>query len=91
MSASVEIFRCRPLTSDAAHPTVAATGRTVHHLFTGRLVAENSQITHVLIDTPEQVFAEYMAHGGEARKSPRKTPNSRKTRLAKSGRAITLR
>ena len=27
-----------------AHPTVAATGRTVHHLFTGRLVAENGQI-----------------------------------------------
>jgi len=29
--------------------------------------------------------------GGEARRSPRKTPISRKTRLAKSGRAITLR
>jgi TetR/AcrR family transcriptional regulator, transcriptional repressor for nem operon len=28
--------------------------------------------------------------GGEARRSPRKTPISRKTRLAKSGRAITL-
>ena len=27
-----------------AHPTAAATGRTVHHLFTGRLVAENGQI-----------------------------------------------
>jgi ketosteroid isomerase-like protein len=27
-----------------AHPTVRATGRTVHHLFTGRLVAENGQI-----------------------------------------------
>src|SRR6266851_9131371 len=27
-----------------AHPTVAATGRTVHHMFTGRLVAENGQI-----------------------------------------------
>jgi ketosteroid isomerase-like protein len=27
-----------------AHPTVAATGRTVHHLFTGRLVAENGRI-----------------------------------------------
>ena len=26
------------------HPTAAATGRTVHHLFTGRLVAENGQI-----------------------------------------------
>jgi hypothetical protein len=28
--------------------------------------------------------------GGEARRSPRKTPISRKTRVAKSGRAITL-
>jgi hypothetical protein len=27
-----------------AHPTAAATWRTVHHLFTGRLVAENGQI-----------------------------------------------
>ena len=27
-----------------AHPTVRATGRTVHHLFTGRLVAENGLI-----------------------------------------------
>jgi len=27
-----------------AHPTARATGRTVHHLFTGRLVAENGQI-----------------------------------------------
>ena len=27
-----------------AHPTVAATGRTVHHMFTGRLVAENGQL-----------------------------------------------
>ena len=27
-----------------AHPTVAATGRTVHHMFNGRLVAENGQI-----------------------------------------------
>ena len=27
-----------------AHPTVAATGRTVHHLFTGRLVAGNGRI-----------------------------------------------
>ena len=27
-----------------AHPTAAATGRTVHHLFTARLVAENGQI-----------------------------------------------
>src|SRR5882757_5948389 len=27
-----------------AHPTVRATGRTVHHLLTGRLVAENGQI-----------------------------------------------
>jgi uncharacterized protein len=27
-----------------AHPTVAATGRTVHHMFAGRLVAENGQI-----------------------------------------------
>src|SRR5712671_92460 len=27
-----------------AHPTVKATGRTVHHLFTGRLVVENGQI-----------------------------------------------
>ena len=27
-----------------AHPTVRATGRTVHHLFTGRLVAKNDQI-----------------------------------------------
>src|SRR6201984_1240499 len=27
-----------------AHPTAPATGRTVHHLFTGRLVAENGQI-----------------------------------------------
>src|SRR3982075_908377 len=27
-----------------AHPTAAATGRTVHHLFTARLVAENDQI-----------------------------------------------
>ena len=27
-----------------AHPRVRATGRTVHHMFTGRLVAENGQI-----------------------------------------------
>ena len=27
-----------------AHPTARATGRTVHHLFTGRLVAENGQV-----------------------------------------------
>ena len=27
-----------------AHPTAAATGRTVHHLFTARLAAENGQI-----------------------------------------------
>src|ERR1700757_3706299 len=27
-----------------AHPTARATGRTVHHLFTGRLVAENCHI-----------------------------------------------
>jgi hypothetical protein len=27
-----------------AHPTVAATGRTLHHLFAGRLVAENGLI-----------------------------------------------
>src|SRR6266446_7821574 len=27
-----------------AHPTVAATGRSVHHLFAGRLVAGNGQI-----------------------------------------------
>jgi uncharacterized protein len=27
-----------------AHPSGRATGRTVHHLFTGRLVAENGQI-----------------------------------------------
>jgi uncharacterized protein len=27
-----------------AHPTARATGRTVHHLFTGRLVAENGEI-----------------------------------------------
>src|SRR5260370_40918123 len=27
-----------------AHPTARATGRTVHHQFAGRLVAENSQI-----------------------------------------------
>jgi hypothetical protein len=27
-----------------AHATAAATGRTVHHLFAGRLVAENGQI-----------------------------------------------
>jgi ketosteroid isomerase-like protein len=27
-----------------AHPTARATGRTVHHLFTGRLVAKNGQI-----------------------------------------------
>ncbi len=27
-----------------AHPTVRATGRTVYHLFTGRLVAENGLI-----------------------------------------------
>ena len=27
-----------------AHPTARATGRTVHHLFTGRLVAENGKI-----------------------------------------------
>jgi hypothetical protein len=27
-----------------AHPTAATTGRTVHHLFTARLVAENGQI-----------------------------------------------
>jgi hypothetical protein len=27
-----------------AHPTARATERTVHHLFTGRLVAENGQI-----------------------------------------------
>jgi hypothetical protein len=27
-----------------AHTTAAATGRTVHHLFAGRLVAENGQI-----------------------------------------------
>src|SRR6201987_3727750 len=27
-----------------AHPTVRATGRTVHHLFAGRLVGENGQI-----------------------------------------------
>jgi hypothetical protein len=27
-----------------AHPTATTTGRTVHHLFTGRLVAENGQI-----------------------------------------------
>jgi hypothetical protein len=26
------------------HPTAAATGRTVHHLFTGRPMAENGQI-----------------------------------------------
>jgi uncharacterized protein len=27
-----------------AHPAARATGRTVHHLFTARLVAENGQI-----------------------------------------------
>jgi hypothetical protein len=31
-----------------AHATAAATGRTVHHLFTGRLVAENGQIKQSL-------------------------------------------
>ena len=28
----------------AAHTTAAATGRTVHHLFAGRLMAENGRI-----------------------------------------------
>ena len=34
----------RVFTEYAAHPTAKATGRTVHHLFAGRLVIEDDQI-----------------------------------------------
>ena len=47
-----------------AHPTVAATGRTVHHLFTGRLVAENGLIKLVRESLNVVAAAQALLPGG---------------------------
>jgi ketosteroid isomerase-like protein len=47
-----------------AHPTARATGRTVHHLFTGRLVAENGQITLLRESLNPVAVAQALLPGG---------------------------
>jgi len=47
-----------------AHPTAAATGRTLHHLFAARLVAENGQITLVRESLNGVAAAQALLPGG---------------------------
>jgi uncharacterized protein len=47
-----------------AHPTVTATGRTLHHLFTARLVAENGQIKLVRESLNPFAAAQALLPGG---------------------------
>jgi ketosteroid isomerase-like protein len=47
-----------------AHPTVRATGRTLHHLFTARLVAENGQIKLVRESLNPFAAAQALLPGG---------------------------